>query len=105
MTHRITLTRHRALNAGLLAAWLLLIAIMQQLAADPDQALADDAASAPATELAQRREWHTRQTVCLRTAGLGAEPSELPDGTYTCRQPQAPAVHQPRPHHTVVATR
>lgn len=98
MSHtRITLTRHRAVNACLLAAWLALMAVMQQLDADPDQALADDAASAPATELAQRREWHTRQTVCLRTAGLGAEPSELPDGTYTCRPHTAP--------HTVVAAR
>lgn len=79
-------TRHTVFNGVLLAAWLALIACMQTLDADPDQALADDAAQAQQTAQADQRERHTRRSVCLRTAGPGTEPTELPDGTYTCRQ-------------------
>lgn len=79
-------TRHTVFNGVLLAAWLALIACMQTLDADPDQALADDAAQAQQTAKAAQRERHTRRSVCLRTAGPGTEPAELPDGSYTCRQ-------------------
>lgn len=82
-----TRTRTHVLNACLLVAWIGLMAVMQQLDADPDQALADEATQAPKAELAQRRERLTRQSVCLRTTGPATEPAELPDGTYTCRMP------------------
>ncbi len=91
MNH-LNLSRHTAFSAGLLTAWLLLVAVMQTLDADPDQALADDAAQARQTAKATQRERHTRQSVCLRTAGLGSEPAELPDGTFTCRPPNTTTV-------------
>lgn len=89
---RLNPSRHTAINVGLLTAWLLLMALMQTLDADPDQALADDAAQARQTAKATQRERHTRQSVCLRTAGFDAEPAELPDGTFTCRSAKSTTV-------------
>lgn len=76
-----TINLHRAINAALLAAWLLLIAFMQTLDADPDQALADDAAQAPKTALAQHQH---HVATCRRVHGPNTEPAENADGQLLC---------------------
>lgn len=99
------MTLHRLGNAALLTAFLALVSCMQQLDTDPDQELADDHTAAQAHAVAEWRELHARASVCIRTAGPGTEPAELPDGTYVCRDKSGHLREPSRAVTTVVATR
>lgn len=97
-------TLHRAGNIALIAGLLLMYACTATLDADPDQAMADDHATAQSQAVAEWRELQSRAVVCIRTAGPGTEPAELPDGTYVCRDKRG-NLREPKPQHGLMAAR